>query len=280
MVERPCRQDRRALYRRGVDTSTGIVRLSDLVGTTVTTADGHELGTLRDLTVRLTSSAPRVARVLVSRGGTMHLVPWEQGAPCRRALVLRSGLPGDPVDRRRPPLLDDELLLARDVLDSQVVDLRGHHLARVAEVLLIWRDGGLEVAALDLGVPALLRRLGLGVLVGRAATAPVDWHDVHLASSRGHALQLVTDSARMHRLDSGGLAELLARLSTTHGADVVRRVGPSRGSAALRRSHPQVRARLTHAVHGAAPAPRPRRLLRSAGWRVHRPARRGGSPGA
>jgi Mg/Co/Ni transporter MgtE len=129
----------------------------------------------------------------------------------------------------------------------------------------------------------------------RASVAPVavDWKDLHLTSSRGHVVQLSTSTTGMHRLDARGLAELLARLSTDKAADVIRTVGPERSAEALNVSHPLLRRQLVQSlgpdeaqeVIAAAPPetarhlaelrrtdqPPRRRLLRTAGWRIHRP---------
>jgi hypothetical protein len=274
------------------------VFLSREMGQPVVTADGERVGRLVDLTVRLDSPHPVVHRIAVGSGRRIrHLLPWRAVAAFgerevrlgedARALTAYAVGPDLPLEH-------DELLLARDVIDTQVVDLAGLRLSRVADVLVVHRpDGRVEVAAVDVGAGSLLRRLGLGLLArGRAAVA-VDWEDLHLTSSRGHVVQLSTSSTGMRRLDARGLAELLARLGTGDATDVVRALGPDRSSPALRASHPVHRSRLLRALEpddaqrliAASPpaaaehftalrhpsaAPR-RRLLRTAGWRVHRP---------
>jgi hypothetical protein len=148
------------------------------------------------------------------------------------------------------------------------------------------------VAAVDVGVGSLLRRMGLRWLGDRIAAVVLDWADLHLTSRRGHAVQLATATTAMHRLDASGLAELLARLSTDKAVDVVRTVHPARSAAALHASHPELRHRLLHVLaphevrrlaEAAPPAlgrhlmelhARPaaaRRQLRTSGWRIRRP---------
>jgi hypothetical protein len=257
---------------------------------------GDELGRVRDLTVRLDSQHPRVSGLLVAHDEDARLVPWHEvvAGPGQAFTVSRSAWEAV-VGAPRSALAESELLLARDALDSQVVDLEGHRLSRVSEVLMTRRgDGALEVVAVDLGVAALLRRAGLAFLVPHATPTAVDWQHLHLTSPRGHTVQLNTDTAGMHGLDGRDLAELISRLSTPRAVDVVRQVGPERAAAALGHSHPHVARRLmetlgdseARAIVGAAPAShrprlagwqrstpvRPRRrLLRTAGWRVRRP---------
>jgi hypothetical protein len=107
-------------------------------------------------------------------------------------------------------------------------------------------------------------------------------------------VQLATDTAGFRSLDPRGLAHLLGRLSTGAGTDVIRAVAPAHAAAALHHAHPGTARRLVRALHHderrrltdaatddhaqtlerlgrAASTRQPRRLLRTRGWRVHRP---------
>jgi hypothetical protein len=274
----------------------GPVLLSRQVGRRVTAPDGRTLGRLADLSVSLGAEHPTVRRLLVRQGRTSgRLVRAGDVELEADRLVVRPGVDvaGPVVDPRRPPLEPGELLLARDVMDTQVVDLAGHHLSRVSDVLMRHGGAGLEVDGVDLGAAGLLRRLGLGRLAGTSVRA-LDWRHLHLTSTRGHAVQLSTDAAGFRTLDAHGLAELLTRLSPSRAADVIGAVEPERAAAALHHSHPRAGRRLVRALTSdeqarlvaraaeehartiarlARPTSpvRHRRFLRTAGWRLHRP---------
>lgn len=273
--------------------------LSEQLGLPVVTQDGHRLGRVADLSVQLGVEEPSVHRVFVrSRRRRGYLLTWPDVAEITpERLLLRAHADAEQVDPNQPPLEPHELLLGRDVLDTQVVDLRGLHLSRVSEVLLRRSAGGLDVVAVDLGSAGLLRRVGLGRLARRQPAHPVAWAAVHLSSRRGHQVQLTTDAAIFRRLDAHGLAELLTRLSTHEATDVIRAVDPAHAAAALDRSHPHTGRRLVHALSlserrrlAAAAAKdhaetlaelgrngsptRRHRFLRTAGWRLNRPSER------
>lgn len=269
--------------------------LSEQIGRRLLTKDGHRLGRVADLTVRLGPDRPPVARVLVRSRDVSALLPHDLLGPDLSTDL--TDLAGWAVDPRHLPLGHDELLLGRDVLDTQVVDLQGRHLSRVSDVLLHRAaDGRLEVVAVDLGTAALLRRLGLGALGAGTGVLGLEWKHLHLTSPRGHQVQLDADTAPFRRLDPRGLAELLARLSTASARDVVRAVQPDRAAAALHHSHPRTGRRIVEGLSGAeqrglaagaseehartlrrlgrraSPRVRPRpRYRRTEGWRVHRP---------
>jgi hypothetical protein len=255
------------------------------------------VGRLRDLTVRLDSPHPVVERLVVgTRRRTTFLLPWEAVAelgPAGVRLRDTTSIESSTVGELDTALADDEIALGRDLLDSQIVDVRLHRIARVSDVYLNWLpDGRLEVAAVDVGMAALLRRLGLHRLASRYPQRAVDLADLYLTSARGHSVQLATRSPVVHRLDARGLAELLARLDVESATDVLQAVGPGRAAEAVESSHPAVGTRLMLALSPAEAAPvldelpphrarhfrllraRPRgltsrRLRRHAGWRVH-----------
>ena len=149
--------------------------LSRETGQGVRAADGSVVGHLRDLTARLGAEHPVVARLAVgSRRRITHLVPWSAVASFERSEVqLRDIEPweGFVIGYGEDPLEEDELLLVRDVLDTQIVDVAGHRLSRVSDVLMTrLPDGRLEVAAVEVGSGAVVRRLGLRT--ARRAAAP------------------------------------------------------------------------------------------------------------
>lgn len=274
-------------------------------GQSVRAADGTVVGQLRDLTARLGEAHPTVHRLAIgSRRRLSHLLPWSAVAAFERsAVMLRDvgSMDSFAIDGRSIPLADDELLLGRDVLDTQIMDVVGHRLARVSDVLLTrLPDGRLELAAVDVGFGTVCGRLGLRWLRERFPERAVDWRDLHLTSDRGHDVQLATTVAAVHRLDAHALAELLTRLDLDSAADVIRTVGPERAAAAVARAHPEVSGRLLlalepdhaasvidelpsasghhyrHLVISRSPLTR-RRFMRMGGWRGYRPTRAGGS---
>jgi len=271
--------------------------LSRLLGRPVRSSDGVRVGRVVDMTVLYDIPHPNVHRLGVGRGRRIrYLLPW------RLVQTYSDEELSLPVDRMGlsayatapdPNLEDRELLLAWDVLDTQVVDLVGRRLSRVSDVFLMSGSyGELEVAAVDVGAGSLLRRIGFRRLGDRFRPVAVDWAALHLTSRRGHLVQLATADTALHRLDASELAELLPRLSADRAVDVVRSTHPAHSAAALHASHPEIRRRLLHLltqqelqrlVDAASPTlarlltelhatPTPsRRYLRTSGWRVRRP---------
>lgn len=230
--------------------------LSKVIGRDVCGPDGQVVGRLADLTVSLGRhpGRHRVERLLVkSRRGGSLLVPWDQVAGFDRSRVVLIAARGD----RYPAaaLTEHEILLARDVLDTQVVDVVGQRMTRVADVMLArTRVGGLELVGVEVGFGAVLRRLGLGMLAAGRGKDVIDWAEVHLTSERGHAVQLASPRAAVHRLDPRALAALVAHLDTDAATEILAAKSPAVAAEAVRAAHPSVAERVLRAMPATAAA--------------------------
>ena len=286
-----------------------VLFLSRVTGQDVLGPDGRVIGRLVDLTADLVEdSGPHlVDRVVVKRGrGALLLLPWETVANVGRdQLVLGVDAAGTDryvVDDLAEALADQEILLVRDVLDTQIVDVVGQRLARVADVVLTpTADGHLELIGVEVGFGGVLRRLHLPAVLPSGEDVVV-WSDLHLTSERGHAVQLATPRAAVHHLDARGLAELVSRVDTESATEILATRNPEVAAEVVRVAHPTVGERVLRAMPAALatrivaampaehagrwratlqhmPALRGRRLLRSHVWprRRHRSgaARRG-----
>lgn len=278
--------------------------LSHLLRTRVRSADGTDLGRIRDVrTVHHSSGAITDSVLVAGPRGKSFVLPWSLigslGAD-DTATVLVSADEARAYESARESATDvgpaSALWLGRDVLDSQVVDLAGSRLARVSEIVLVVEDGPtLAPSAVDLGFGAVLSRVGLGLLGRRMASSLVRWDDLYLASDVGHRVEITVSADRLQRHDARTVAEIVARVRMGQAAEVLQAIEPSQAASALSASHRTLRPRLMRslphrqraAVVAAAPtamaaelrkgsrgsATGGRRFLRTAGWRVRRPPR-------
>jgi sporulation protein YlmC with PRC-barrel domain len=223
-----------------------MLELTDCLGADVVAADGMRIGKLIDLTARLEDPYPIVNRLRVRTAHrSVRYLAWTtvaslSGAGVQLSVVTEQDEAATGTDLLHP----DELLLAEHVLDTQIVDVNGKRVVRVGEVELAPEEEDLLVVGVEVGRASLLRRLGLRRLSDRAQSELVDWRDLHVASGRGHALQLRTTAARVHRLGAGELADLVSRLPLARGADVLRTVRPEAAGGALGTTHPELGGRL------------------------------------
>jgi sporulation protein YlmC with PRC-barrel domain len=217
-----------------------VLWLTEETGQDVITSDGTVLGPVRDLSAHLggETGAPVVSRLVIGcRGARLRLVTWADIESFEHTRVMLRAT-ATWVETTRSDISDaldpDELLLVRDVLDTQIVDIAGQRVARVADVILTrHHDSRLELVAVETGFGRIVRRIGLHRVAHRLPEHAVAWADLHLTSARGHDVQLATPRSAVHRIDAAGLAALVTQLDIESASDVLDAVGPSRAADAL-----------------------------------------------
>src|SRR3982074_693546 len=140
-----------------------------MTGQEVVGPNGEVVGRVKDLTVRLDDEAgPEfVERILVRRvRGSDLLLPWAAAQSFEPTGVRIHGNDDSTmfeITSTNDALADDEILLVRDVLDTQIIDIAGQRMARVADAVLNrCADGRLELVGVGAGFSAVPQRFGLG----------------------------------------------------------------------------------------------------------------------
>jgi magnesium transporter len=220
------------------------VHLSELVGRPVLHPDGSRAGRLVDVAVDVDGRRPRVSSLrLRARRHAVQSVPWSDVAALSSERVVLSA--GDSTSNTP---VEGGLLLARDVLDAQIVDLAGRRVIRVGDVLLAPEGNELEVVGVEVGVGPVLRRLGLGRLRRRADVDSIAWGDLHLVAKPGSRLQLAVPRERLHAMAPADLAGVLADLPPHEATDVLRAVDPDVAARAVGAGHPGAGAAMVRAL--------------------------------
>ncbi|HVP02099.1 MAG TPA: hypothetical protein VMT10_05975 [Solirubrobacteraceae bacterium] len=152
-----------------------LISLASVLGTTIADPDGRVIGRLADVVVRWDAEVdhPPVTAVIVRTGGLRVVIDAGAVAFERPArLTLRSAAADVRAVKRHP----GDVALAHDVLDHQLVDVNGVKLARPSDVHLAVVDGRIVLTGIEIGIGALLRRLGPARLRRRARPASaIDW---------------------------------------------------------------------------------------------------------
>jgi CBS domain-containing protein len=191
--------------------------ISDIIGRPVTDQDGKLVGNLKDLIARKTEYAhPCIQAIVVKRRGDEWILPYSCVAVLfSPAIALKCS------EHDTHPYRPDEndIFLARDVLDKQIIDTDGARVVRVNDVEIIRVNGKITVSNVDIGVPGLLRRIGLGGLYSRIARLKalvpesyISWEDVELLSY-DQKMQLKVPRQRLAELHPADVAEILSDMN-------------------------------------------------------------------
>jgi magnesium transporter len=193
--------------------------MSELIGKPVVEVNGNRIGRLADLVASIRSdiALPQVAALVVNRPGTQLAIPFADVAVLAVPVILVNRSLGDIKPYRTG---SDDLYLARDVLDKQIIDTNGARVVRVNDLELARVNSHFYVANVDISGVGLLRRLGLAGLAQRLAgrlrhDLPlniISWDDVELLP--GHeTMRLKVPGDRIAELHPADLAEILSDLS-------------------------------------------------------------------
>ncbi len=119
---------------------------------------------------------------------------------------------------------DGEVLLGKDVLDNQLIDVDGKRVVRVNDVQLIEAGNFWRVTGADVSLKGFIRRLMPQGFYGSAQPVEVlDWADVgYLATDTTTVtVQLKSSKDKLSRLHPVEIAQLTESLSPIHRTEVV-----------------------------------------------------------
>lgn len=194
--------------------------LSQVLGRPIRDLEGLRVATVKDVIVRLgEEDHPPVAGIVARyRRRDFFLSRWRITSLDENGVRLNNDtLNLQPFVRR-----DNEVLLARDVLDKQLIDVDGKRVVRVNDVQLIEAADEWRVTGADVSLQGLWRRLApAGFLGTRKPVEVIDWSDVGYLATDAATVQLKSSTGKLARLHPVEIARLAEALSYHHGSEVV-----------------------------------------------------------
>jgi CBS domain-containing protein len=248
----------RLLARRAV--RDALVSLAGLLNRPVRNRSGGEIGRLVDVVARWDGHVryPPITGLVVRVARRHAWVPADQIERLGHDdVVLRSAR----LDLRDFARRDGEVMLAKDVLDHQLVDVDGVQVIRASDLYLAPVGSRILLVGADVGVASLLRRLGPARWRTRATPGGVvDWAAIQPFSTPSGHVRLRESHEGLQRLRPGELAdlledlgrdarqELLESLEPETAADALEEMEPGELESLLREANPQQAASLLAAM--------------------------------
>jgi CBS domain-containing protein len=204
--------------------SSPVLHLSLVTGGDLVGEDGGKMGRIDDLIVRLgEDDYPPVTGILATVAGRQVVVPAGSVAEIgeRRTRLGSVRLDLRPFERR-----PQEVLLRKDVLDRQLINIDGARLVRSNEIELARLDGWYRVVGVDTGLRGFARRLLPRALAGGVGTSRfLDWASVEPFTGHVPTVRLRVPHPRLAKLHPAELADLVEAASHDEGEEIIDAVG-------------------------------------------------------
>src|ERR1700749_2839301 len=216
--------------------------LSQLLGRPIREVEGVRVATLKDVIVRLGEDHPTVTGLVARYRRLDFFVPRSH---ISRLDAHGVRLSSDILDLRRFARREGEVLLARDVLDKQLIDVDGKRVVRVNDVQIIEGGGEWRVRGADVTLAGLWRRLApQGFAAAKRTVEVIDWADVGYLATDAPTVQLKSSRDKLARLHPVEIARLAEALSRHHGAEVIEALDDETAAETLEEMHAEDQARI------------------------------------
>lgn len=230
--------------------------LSAVLDRPVISRSGREVGRLHDVAMSPGDPLPVVHHVLVRHGRDALRVAFADLAMFNDVVV---SLKGEPENLPDLPESQDEVLMRRDILDKQIVDVDGARVVRVNDLKFAMERGRVCLSAVDVGFRGILRRLGYlkawdfwgGVLNRRLAAKEIDWLLVQPLEANLSRLTLTVTRDKLSDLHPADLASILAQLPHSNVGAVLSSLDAEAAGEAMGEMEPEDSSRLLSQMESA-----------------------------
>jgi flagellar motility protein MotE (MotC chaperone)/sporulation protein YlmC with PRC-barrel domain len=199
--------------------------LSELLNKTVYDSRSEPVGKCVDVYVNPDERFPAVAAIGLHRGGQEYLLSALDLVKMDNKGIVCEGRVRD-LTLYEPK--GDEIGLARQVLDKQIIDINGKRVVRVNDLQFAYTNGKYWLVAVDAGPTGLARRVGLDRPLSRlfrslsgsnhrsqGSLIPWDRIDPTAIGPAGVPLKVArNDLSQMHPADLADIMEELVRVDT------------------------------------------------------------------
>jgi CBS domain-containing protein len=197
-----------------------VLHLSLVVGGDLRDADGDRLGRVEDLIVRLEGEEyPPVGGAVATVAGRPVFVPSELVDEIGEGHV---SLRAEQLDLQHFRRRQGEVLLKKDVLDRQLINVDGARLVRANEIELARLDGWYRVVGVDVSLRGLVRRLLPRRLAHLIAPGGfLDWASIEPFTGHVPTVRLRVPHPKLARLHPAQLADLVEAASHREGEEII-----------------------------------------------------------
>ena len=213
--------------------------LSNMLGRPVYDSTGEKLGTVSDLAISTGEVFPRITSLAFKGPGrTPFMISWRKYVEDFTEDEVR--LNTESYNIRFSYLQPTEVLLARDLLDPQIVDTQGLKIVRVNDLKLSPSGSQLRLLGAEVGVRGILRGLhpllekavvsGAKLLNRKIEEKIIAWNYMDLLDRDLSKVKLSVTHKRLDELHPADVADILEQLDPKQRAEVFNHLDDARSA--------------------------------------------------
>ena len=136
----------------------GEVFSSEIIKKPVLDPKGEELGKVKDFVIIKGETLPKISALIIEKKKLLFCLPWHHLNIFNKK-IISSKVFGDSLQPYE--LREEDLLIVRDILDKQIVDVNGAKVVRVNDIKLEGLKTFAVLTAIDVGIRGIMRRMGV-----------------------------------------------------------------------------------------------------------------------
>ena len=196
--------------------------LSDFIKKPVLSPSGEQIGKLKDVVVSSDHSYPILKALEITvTGKQIKNISWRCVEKIGKEVKLNCSLD----EIKDYEIQKHDVLLLKDVMDRQVVDIEGKKIRRVNDIKISPTNGHYHVIGVDIGVNGILRRLGLNRIVkslGITSTEDlISWRDIDPVESDYSKVKLKVPKQKIKKLHPADMAEIVDQLGLNESLNIL-----------------------------------------------------------
>lgn len=239
------------------------IALSTLLGAPVYDSAGTLAGHVREVAISPKDDPVRISDLVIKTSSGDRLLPAKAVSALDRSVVRSTSVRAAGKPEEWPPLVSSEgmLMLERDLLDQQIIDVSGRKVVRVNDVDLQPEPVNgcvkFKLGRVDIGLRGAVRRLLKGIapssaveaLAGRMPEKAIPWEAVSLIETDpARRVHLKLEYEKLSKLHPADIADILENLAPAEREAVFESLDEQVAADALEEINPRMQVELMRSI--------------------------------
>ncbi len=228
---------------------TGEIFVSDVLNDVVYDAGGEEAGRLRDFIIASGELFPQVEAIVINIKNGVAAIPWQSVNIFNKRVI---GILKFRDELELFNYSNHVVLMCRDLLDRQIVDINGARVVRINDLKLGEIKGKLHLLAADVGTRGLLRRLRLEGIADRLgvklSSKLIPWNLFQPLEPNLNKLTLSATKQLLSRLHPADIAQMLQQLPDKERLVLISALTPKLSAEVISELKPEIQANILEQI--------------------------------